>query len=143
TETQQWEQTVAGLPAEKQVEEVSQRLQELNPGFDGKVTPTVQEGVVKGLEFSTANVSDISPLRALRGLEALKMSGDWPTEGKLSDLSPLRGLALKSLVCGGNPITDLPPPPGRPLKGLRCASTHVSNLTPLKGPPLETPHIHP
>ena len=30
--------TVAALPAEKQVEAVSKKLMELNPGFDGKVT---------------------------------------------------------------------------------------------------------
>ena len=29
---------VAALPAEKQVEAVAKKLQELNPGFDGKVT---------------------------------------------------------------------------------------------------------
>ena len=31
---------VAGMPAEKQVKAVAKKLQELNPGFDGKVTPT-------------------------------------------------------------------------------------------------------
>ena len=35
---QQWMKDVAALPAEKQVEAVAKKLQELNPGFDGKVT---------------------------------------------------------------------------------------------------------
>ena len=35
---QQWMKAVAALPAEKQVEAVAKKLQELNPGFDGKVT---------------------------------------------------------------------------------------------------------
>ena len=35
-----WTKQVAGMPAEKQVEAVAKKLQELNPGFDGKVTPT-------------------------------------------------------------------------------------------------------
>ncbi len=34
---QAWMKTVAALPAEKQVEAVSKKLMELNPGFDGKV----------------------------------------------------------------------------------------------------------
>ena len=39
TDAEQWEKSVAELPAEKQVEAVARRLQELNPGFDGKVNP--------------------------------------------------------------------------------------------------------
>ena len=35
---QQWMKDVAALPAEKQMEAVAKKLQELNPGFDGKVT---------------------------------------------------------------------------------------------------------
>jgi hypothetical protein len=34
------ERTVAALPAEQQVKAVAARLKDLNPGFDGKVTPT-------------------------------------------------------------------------------------------------------
>ena len=35
---QAWMKAVAAMPAEKQVEAVSKKLVELNPGFDGKVT---------------------------------------------------------------------------------------------------------
>ena len=35
---QQWMKAVQALPAEKQIEAVSKKLVELNPGFDGKVT---------------------------------------------------------------------------------------------------------
>ena len=35
---QRWMKDVAALPAEKQVDAVAKKLQELNPGFDGKVT---------------------------------------------------------------------------------------------------------
>jgi hypothetical protein len=133
-----WEKSVAELPAEQQVEAVARRLKELNPGFDGKVTPTVEQGIVRELGFSSANVADLSPLRALRGLESLNCSADWPKEGKLSDLGPLRGLPLKSLICGGNPIADLSPLRGMPLKRLWCGATLVSDLTPLKGMRLES-----
>jgi Leucine-rich repeat (LRR) protein/tRNA A-37 threonylcarbamoyl transferase component Bud32 len=136
-DAERWEKSVAGLPAEKQVEAVARRLQERNPGFDGKVTPTIEHGTVRGLGFSTANVADLSPLRALRGLNSLDCSGPFPREGKLSDLGPLRGLPLTSLICGGNPIADLSPLRGMPLKHLACGSTRVSDLTPLKGMRLE------
>jgi hypothetical protein len=43
---------VAGLPAEEQVEAVVRRLKELNPAFDGTVTPTIENGVVTGLRPS-------------------------------------------------------------------------------------------
>ena len=64
------------LPAEKQIEAVSKKLMELNPGFDGKVTgsdgkatPKIENGVVTELGFVTDNVTDISPVRALAGLK--------------------------------------------------------------------------
>jgi hypothetical protein len=53
------------MPAEKQVKAVAKKLQELNPGFDGKVTPTIDFLDVTGLAFVTDNVTDISPVRAL------------------------------------------------------------------------------
>ena len=54
----EWQKKVAAMPAEKQVEAVAKKLQELNPGFDGKVTaldqsqtPTIENGVVTELRF--------------------------------------------------------------------------------------------
>jgi serine/threonine protein kinase len=43
---QKWMKQVAGMPAEEQVKAVAKKLQELNKGFDGKVTPKVEYGVV-------------------------------------------------------------------------------------------------
>ena len=59
-----WEQSVAALPAEAQVEEVKKELKRRNPGFDGRLTPTIDSGMVIGLKFATDHVADISPLRA-------------------------------------------------------------------------------
>ena len=63
------------LPAEKQIEAVSKKLMELNPGFDGKLAgpgggpaPKIQNGVVTGLGIHSNDIADISPLRALVGL---------------------------------------------------------------------------
>ena len=49
----EWVQKTAALPADKQVEAVAAKLKDRNPGFDGKVTPTIENGVVTGLEFVT------------------------------------------------------------------------------------------
>ena len=65
-----WLKQVAAMPAEKQVEAVAAKLKELNPGFDGKVTHKIEDGVVTELEFLTDNVTDISPVRALTGLQS-------------------------------------------------------------------------
>src|SRR5262249_16886734 len=60
-----WLKQVAALPAEKQVEAVAAKLKERNPGFDGKVSHTVEGGVVTELTFRTNNVTDLAPVRAL------------------------------------------------------------------------------
>jgi eukaryotic-like serine/threonine-protein kinase len=132
-----WERTVAALPAEEQVKAVADRLKDLNPGFDGKVTPTVTGDVVTRLRFSTDRVTNIAPVRALGKLTSLDVSGSYPDgEGKLADLSPLKGLPLSVLHCSRNKVSDLSPLKGMPLTLLECAQTPVSDLTPLKGMPL-------
>src|SRR5262249_42467052 len=132
-----WEKSVAALPPEQQVEAVAGRLKELNPGFDGKLTPTLRGPVVTGLAFDTDAVADLSPLRALKWLEALACSGTPSHQGKLADLSPLRGLSLRSLTFGDNLVSDLSPLKGMPLRELQCyRNLLVEDLTPLKGMPL-------
>ena len=39
---QQWVKATQALPAEKQIEAVSKKLMELNPGFDGKLTGSME-----------------------------------------------------------------------------------------------------
>jgi hypothetical protein len=136
TEAERWERTVAGMPAEQQVKAVVRRLKELNPAFDGTVTPTVQNGVVTGLQFLTDDVADISPVRALQGLELLDCAGTQPRKGKLSDLTPLRGLRLKGLNCHSTQVADLGPLRGMPLTILLCSETRVADLSALQGMPL-------
>ncbi|MGA2622049.1 MAG: SUMF1/EgtB/PvdO family nonheme iron enzyme, partial [Thermoguttaceae bacterium] len=141
---EQWRKDVAALPAAKQVVAVAKKLQELNPGFDGKVTgwdgkgtPKIEDGVVKQFGFCTDNVTDISPVRASVGLKALDCQGNFPDKGRLSDLSPLKGMPLTSLNCGCTQVSDLSPLKGMPLKGLACCNTPISDLSPLRGMPLE------
>jgi hypothetical protein len=132
-----WEKSVAALPAEQQVEAVAKRLKELNPGFDGQVMPTIVDGRVTRLNFYAHAVKDLSPLRALRQLEALGCGGTVGAPGKITDLSPLRGLPLKELNFWDNPVSDLSPLAGMPLEELVCTRTPVADLTPLQGMPLK------
>jgi len=157
-ETSAWERVVAALSAAEQVRAVSARLKELNPNFDGAVVPTIENGVVRELAFNTDDVTDLSPVRALGRLRALKCSGFGDRNSPLTDLSPLSGLPLRTLVlakgelfdlsplrgmpltefsCYGTRVTDLSPLAGMKLRVLNCDSLHVSDLSPLKGMPLE------
>ena len=69
------------MPAEKQVEAVSKKLMELNPGFDGKISnpwdesspPVVQDGNVVELQIFTDKVADLSPIRALSRIKTIAL----------------------------------------------------------------------
>ena len=131
-----WAKRVAALPPEKQVKEVTTKLQERNPGFDGNVSPTIAYGVVTGLTLYTEDVTDLSPLRALPGLRDLACTAATAGKGKLADLSPLKGLPLVTLNCNWTQVSDLAPLKGAPLTSLSCTGTKVVDLSPLAAAPL-------
>jgi Leucine-rich repeat (LRR) protein len=129
---QMWLKQVAAMPPAKQVEAVTAKLKELNPGFDGKVTHKIEDGVVTELEFKTHKVTDISPVRALMGLRMLDCGGTSADKGQLSDLSPLKDMKLTFLNCSETQVSDLTPLKDLQLTELLCNGTRVSDLTPLK-----------
>ncbi len=144
---QQWMKETQALPAEKQIEAVSKKLVELNPGFDGTMmgidvngngigTPKIENGVVAEIGFDGDNIADLSPVRALAGLRTLSCRGSTAGKGKVSDLSPLQGMKLTRLYCFYTQVSDLSPLRGMPLTLLACSGTQVSDLSPLKGMPL-------
>src|SRR5262249_51566290 len=128
-----WEKSVAALPVEKQVEAVERRLRELNPEFRGNVESGIRDGKVVWLRFLSDRVTDISPVRALQGLDSLDCGGSAPRKGRLSDLTPLRGLRLVYLNCTESQVSALEPLRGMPLECLRCQGTGVDSLSPLEG----------
>ena len=81
---QQWVKDVQAMPAEKQIEAVSKKLMELNPGFDGKISspwdesspPVIQDGNVVELQIFTDKVADLSPIRAFSELRRLQCGRD-------------------------------------------------------------------
>jgi hypothetical protein len=134
-----WFKEVAALPPVKQVEAVAAKLKERNPGFDGKVRlGNVEGGMVTEVHFFGKNVSDLSPVRALVGLQVLSCGSlNAPWIGAC-DLAPLGGLKLTRLDVQQMPVPDLAPLKGMKLTQLNCSRTRVADLTPLKGMKLTT-----
>ena len=130
----QWMKEVAALPPGRQVEAVAKKLREFNPGFDGNVTPKIENGVVAELYIMDDEVTDISPIRALVNLKHLKSSGK-TKDGKLSDLSPLQGMSLNILDVSWTKVADLSPLREMPLTEF-TAGARVSDLSPLRNAPL-------
>ncbi len=133
---QQWMKDVQAMPAEEQIKAVSKKLMELNPGFDGKLTPGFEGRSVTELRFVTDNVTDISPVRALAELKGLSCQGSNLGQGDLADLSPLQGMKLTMLSLSLTQVSNLSPLQGMPLISLSVSGTKVSDLSPLKGMPL-------
>jgi hypothetical protein len=129
-----WIRLVGTVAAEKQVEVVAAKLKELNKGFDGKETHRIDvKGVVAHYQFDGGRVTDLTPLRALKGLRSLDCSGGGPGQGQLVDLAPLTGLPLTVLHISNTQVEDLTPLKEMKLTTLNCSLTAVSDLTPLSG----------
>ncbi len=140
---QRWVAETQKLPAEQQIEAVSKKLMELNPGFDGKVAGYLGNGqakiadrVVTEIGLVADHITDISPIRALPELKYLSCDGKTAGKARFSDLSPLHGMKVTTLHFGYTPVSDLSPLEGMPLSYLACSNTTVSDLAPLKGMPL-------
>jgi hypothetical protein len=157
-EFEKWLAHLADLPAEEQVDAVARKLPELNPGFDAKLEPQIENGRVTILEFQADDLHDLSPVQAFRGLKGLFCYRTAGRKGDFSDLSPLQNLPLENLYCGLSAVADLSPLKemrlsflnigvtnvrdlsplsGMPLRSLDLGATQVSNLAPLAGMPLE------
>jgi serine/threonine protein kinase/Leucine-rich repeat (LRR) protein len=118
---------VAALAPEAQVQTVVAKLKELNPGFDGQTTPTVVSNKVTGLSLSTENAGDLTPLKALAGLQSLVCPGSAEKQS-LSNLTALAGLPLTNLNCNYSKVSDLSPLRGMPLAALACRHALVTNI---------------
>jgi serine/threonine protein kinase/Leucine-rich repeat (LRR) protein/DNA-directed RNA polymerase subunit RPC12/RpoP len=136
-----WLKSVAVMKPEEQVAAVAKKLKELNPGFDGKVEHKIENGVVTELKFLSDNVTDISPVRGLVGLQSLDCSSSVPGKSKLSELSPLKGMSMWALHCAGTAVSDLSPLKEMKLRNLGIQYTPVSDLSPLKNVGLYWLHL--
>ena len=134
----QWMKATQALPAEKQVEAASKKLRELNPRFDGKVTPKILGGTVTELAVPNDTITDISPVMAFSGLSVLNCSGSNFKGGLFTDLSPLHGMKLSMLNIRNSQVSDLSPLEGMQLSNLTMGGSNVVEVSPLKGMPLTT-----
>ena len=86
---------------------------------------------LQSLDLSYTQVSDLTPLAGLSGLQTLKLTQCWD----VSDLRPLSDLSgLRSLILNRTQVSDLAPLSG--LSGLQTLyldDTQVSDLAPLSG----------
>jgi len=129
-----WEKSVALMPAAEQFKAVQSKLKELNPEFDERATwyGTENDAVVSFCVNNCANLKDMSPLRALPNLRKLFLYGNGA-----GDLSSLRGLKLVQLDTIDCPIQDLSPLAGMPLHTLQLWNFRTADLSPLRGMKLE------
>jgi formylglycine-generating enzyme required for sulfatase activity len=119
--------------AAAQVEKVRNELKTRNPGYDGKFTPAIEKGAVTGLNFNlNSKVSDLSPVKGvpLKTLDIM-FTG-------VTDLTPLRGMPLETLMAWGWRGSDLTPLTGMPLRWLNCGGGGQKlDLAELAGLPLD------
>ncbi|WP_417388743.1 protein kinase domain-containing protein [Gimesia sp.] len=139
---------VARMKATDQVVAVSQKLMEVNPGFDGKLEETIENGHVVGLSCNGGpHISAVWPVRALSRLTSFRCGGPHLTHGKLKDLSPLVGLPLTRMDISNSSVSDLTPLKGMKLDHLYGAHTRIKDLSPLADMPLKvlflwsSPHV--
>lgn len=130
----QWISQVLSLPAAEQLSQVIDKLKELNPAFDGSVKTEWTDFKLTMLEICTDQVTDIRPLSLLKSLQVVKLGGtfDWRHNGKLVDISPLRGLPIYELDVHGTLVENLDPIADAPLEVLTINNTAVTSLEPIR-----------
>ena len=153
---------IAALPAEQQVAEIETELKKRNPKFNGKLNPTIEDGVLTGLAVGQGTQHSIEDLSPLRGMKLTRL--DFTNYSQVRDLSPLRGMPLKELSVWPFQGSDLTPLDGMPLKKLTVGGggqkldlapltklrlefvglnySGVSDLSPLKDMPLTKLHCN-
>jgi len=132
-----WRWQVASLQSWEQIEAIKSRLKELNRGFDGKLTYNSDGKFITELSLISDQVTDLSPLKPLVGLQILNAAGSGASAGKLESLKPLRGLLLTHCNFNYTMVNDLAPLEGMPLEQLSVTHCPISDLSPLSGMPLK------
>ncbi|WP_395753032.1 protein kinase domain-containing protein [Prosthecobacter sp.] len=124
---------VASLSPEQQVEQVRQRIMQLNKGEDVKLKPVFKNGSVESLDLNrTGDVTDLSPIAALKNLK-----GFASYYMGVTDFRFLRGLPLERLVIMQSKVTDLSMLQGMPLRQVRLVNTYATDLHALADSPVD------
>jgi serine/threonine-protein kinase len=125
------------------VKGVETRLRRANPEWKGSFEPDHDGERLVGLKLRGDDLTDLSPLTALRDLEELEYVGPSWCKGKLKDLGPLAEMTgLQRLTIQHSTLSDLTPLSRLKLEKLDVVATPVSNLKPLRGVPLKALNVH-
>ncbi len=133
-----WIREVRAEPPQLQLNAVLRKLAKLNPQFDwltgsGWVEPY---GVIR-ITLDADVISDLRPLKAIETLNTIRCRGSDPGLGKITDLSPLSGLALEEFHCRNNPnLKDLSPIRLGDLVFLDASYTGIQTLEGISKAPL-------
>jgi|GEM_PF-1144269 len=88
------------------------------------------------LDVRGSPLSDLSPLRGMP-LKSMELG-----QTKIASLDALAGMQLEHLVLANTLVGDVGPLRGMPLRSINLGATKVSDLSPLKGIPLENLEIY-
>ena len=108
-------------------EKLHAALKAVNPEYAGKGDFRTRDGKVVKVMLYGPKISDITPLKDLP-LRTLNLPSTMVT-----DISVLKGMPLKFLYLKGSSVTDLSALKGMPLVSLGLQDTKVSDITPLRG----------
>lgn len=108
---------------------VHQALRAKNPSYNGQGQFELLPGGLRAV-LRESGITDVSPLKKM-ALSELDLQNN-----AISDLGPLEGMQLEALYLEGTQVSDLRPLRGMPLRILYLSATKVIDLAPLKGMPL-------
>ncbi len=155
-------ESIKNLGAKDQAERIKAKLKDIHGGDVG-FKYDIEDGVLVGVGRGRGQGKPARIAAYLQPLANLPLTRLSLPGTNVHDLSPLRGMSLKELICGatrvtnlnqlkgmpltslsiqGTTISDLRPLEGMSLKHLNCIGSKVIDLSPLKGMPLISLRLH-
>ena len=112
-------------------EQVHQTIRDKNPNYNGNALFKIEKGKVTALDLTKTSVTDFSFLSSMSQLTILDLRGLL-----IRDLTPLKGISLKTLGLENTIVSDLTPLKGVGIETLYLNNTKVKDIAPLAGMPL-------
>jgi serine/threonine protein kinase len=137
-----WAASLAGLSRPAQIDALRSEMMRRNPGYDGELIDEYWNDArsVK-LTFRSRRIVDLTPVRAIPGLEALECDAGFNSPGALQSIEPLRGMKLAHLQLSFNPVRDLSPLEGMPIVNLWATELDAADLSAVYSLPAQVLHV--
>ncbi|HUT34202.1 MAG TPA: protein kinase [Planctomycetota bacterium] len=119
------------LPPDQRSRRVFAKIQAI---YQGTFSYRVEQGEIVALSLGNAR-DRVRWLDPLKGMALRELVCDYTS---VADLGPLRGMPLIRLSCHATKLSGLGPLKGMPLEYLSCSAPGLSDLGPLSGMPLKT-----